>query len=59
MTPLGVPGEIARELASLQPAGQAERDAAWTRLTARLDEELVAKPGLYAELFELQAAGYR
>ncbi len=22
-------------------------------------EELVAKPGLYAELFELQAAGYR
>jgi ATP-binding cassette subfamily B protein len=22
-------------------------------------EELVSKPGLYAELFELQAAGYR
>ena len=34
---------FARELASLDPARQAERDAAWTRLTARLDEELVAR----------------
>jgi NADPH-dependent glutamate synthase beta subunit-like oxidoreductase/NAD(P)H-flavin reductase len=34
---------FARELASLDPAAQAERDAAWTRLTARLDEELVAR----------------
>jgi NAD(P)H-flavin reductase len=34
---------FARELASLDPARQPERDAAWTRLTARLDEELVAR----------------
>ncbi|HEX3645067.1 MAG TPA: FAD-dependent oxidoreductase, partial [Vicinamibacterales bacterium] len=33
---------FARELASLDPARQAERDAAWTRLAARLDAELVA-----------------
>jgi NADPH-dependent glutamate synthase beta subunit-like oxidoreductase/NAD(P)H-flavin reductase len=32
-----------RELASLDPAGQADRDAAWTRLVARLDAELVAR----------------
>jgi NADPH-dependent glutamate synthase beta subunit-like oxidoreductase/NAD(P)H-flavin reductase len=34
---------FARELASLDPARQPERDAAWTRLTARLDEEFVAR----------------
>jgi NADPH-dependent glutamate synthase beta subunit-like oxidoreductase/NAD(P)H-flavin reductase len=34
---------FAREIAALDPARQAERDAAWTRLTARLDEELVAR----------------
>jgi NADPH-dependent glutamate synthase beta subunit-like oxidoreductase/NAD(P)H-flavin reductase len=34
---------FARELASLDPAGQAARDAAWTRLTARLDDDLVAR----------------
>ena len=34
---------FARELASLDPAGQADRDAAWRRLTARLDAELVAR----------------
>ena len=34
---------FARELASLDPAGQADRDAAWRRLIARLDEELVAR----------------
>src|SRR6185503_426488 len=33
---------FARELASLDPARQRERDAAWERLVARLDEELVA-----------------
>jgi NADPH-dependent glutamate synthase beta subunit-like oxidoreductase/NAD(P)H-flavin reductase len=32
-----------RELAALDPAGQADRDAAWSRLTARLNEELVAR----------------
>ena len=34
---------FARELAALQPSAQAERDAAWTRLTQRLDEDLVAR----------------
>ena len=34
---------FARELASLDPAGQADRDAAWARLVARLDAELVAR----------------
>jgi len=34
---------FARELASLDPAGQAGRDAAWKRLTARLDAELIAR----------------
>jgi NAD(P)H-flavin reductase len=34
---------FARELAALDPAGQAGRDAAWSRLTARLNEELVAR----------------
>jgi hypothetical protein len=38
-----VTGLFARELAALDPAGQAGRDAAWKRLTARLDEELVAR----------------
>ena len=33
---------FARELAALDPARQAERDASWARLVARLDEELVA-----------------
>jgi len=33
---------FARELAALDPDGQGDRDAAWTRLVARLDEELVA-----------------
>jgi NAD(P)H-flavin reductase len=31
-----------RELASLDPARQSDRDTAWARLVARLDEELVA-----------------
>ncbi len=34
---------FARELASLDPARQADRDAAWRRLTARLDDELIAR----------------
>ena len=34
---------FARELASLDPAGQAGRDAAWTDLTRRLDAELIAR----------------
>jgi NAD(P)H-flavin reductase/NADPH-dependent glutamate synthase beta subunit-like oxidoreductase len=34
---------FARELASLDPAGQAGRDDAWKRLTARLDAELLAR----------------
>jgi NADPH-dependent glutamate synthase beta subunit-like oxidoreductase/NAD(P)H-flavin reductase len=34
---------FARELASLDPTGQADRDAAWTRLVALLDTELVAR----------------
>ncbi len=34
---------FARELAALEPALQPERDAAWARLTARLDEELIAR----------------
>jgi NADPH-dependent glutamate synthase beta subunit-like oxidoreductase/NAD(P)H-flavin reductase len=34
---------FARELAALDPAGQADRDAAWRRLIARLDEELIAR----------------
>jgi NADPH-dependent glutamate synthase beta subunit-like oxidoreductase/NAD(P)H-flavin reductase len=34
---------FARELAALDSAGQADRDAAWTRLVARLDAELVAR----------------
>jgi hypothetical protein len=33
---------FARELAALDPDRQGDRDAAWTRLVARLDEELVA-----------------
>jgi NAD(P)H-flavin reductase len=33
---------FARELASLDPAAQPARDAAWTRLAARLDDELLA-----------------
>jgi NAD(P)H-flavin reductase len=33
---------FARELQSLDPSRQADRDAAWTRLTQRLDEELIA-----------------
>ena len=33
---------FARELAALDPARQADRDAAWARLVARLDDELVA-----------------
>jgi len=32
-----------RDLASLDPARQPQRDAAWARLTGRLDEELVAR----------------
>ena len=32
---------FARELAALDPAQQRDRDAAWARLVARLDEELV------------------
>src|SRR5207248_773782 len=34
---------FARELASLDPAAQPERDAAWRRLAARMDDELVAR----------------
>jgi len=34
---------FARELASLDPAGQGDRDIAWTRLVKRLDEELIAR----------------
>jgi NADPH-dependent glutamate synthase beta subunit-like oxidoreductase/NAD(P)H-flavin reductase len=34
---------FARELAALDPAGQAERDASWSQLTARLDEDLTAR----------------
>src|SRR4051794_7728566 len=34
---------FARELAALDPAAQADRDAAWRRLTAGLDEDLVAR----------------
>jgi NAD(P)H-flavin reductase len=34
---------FARELASLDPERQPERDAAWRRLAARLDAELVAR----------------
>ena len=34
---------FARELASLDPAQQPARDAAWNALTARLDDELVAR----------------
>jgi NADPH-dependent glutamate synthase beta subunit-like oxidoreductase/NAD(P)H-flavin reductase len=34
---------FARELAALDPAGQADRDAAWTRLVTRLDAEFVAR----------------
>jgi len=33
---------FARELASLDPARQSDRDTSWARLVARLDEELVA-----------------
>jgi NADPH-dependent glutamate synthase beta subunit-like oxidoreductase/NAD(P)H-flavin reductase len=32
---------FARELAALDPAQQRDRDGAWTRLVARLDEELI------------------
>ncbi len=34
---------FARELASLDPATQADRDRAWRALTAKLDDELVAR----------------
>jgi NAD(P)H-flavin reductase len=34
---------FARDLAALDPGRQRERDAAWTRLVERLDEELVAR----------------
>ncbi len=34
---------FARELAALDPAGQSERDADWRRLTARLDQDLIAR----------------
>ncbi len=34
---------FAREMATLDPAGQAERDAAWSRLVARLDADLIAR----------------
>ncbi len=34
---------FARELALLDPAAQPARDAAWTRLVARLDDELLAQ----------------
>src|SRR5256886_2705010 len=34
---------FARELASLDPAAQPERDAAWRRLAARMDDEPVAR----------------
>ena len=34
---------FARELASLDPAQQPTRDAAWTNLTRKLDDELVAR----------------
>src|SRR3954462_1954888 len=34
---------FARELASLDPGRQSDRDAAWTQLCARLDDELLAR----------------
>ena len=34
---------FARQLAALDPAGQADRDAAWARLVARLDADLIAR----------------
>ena len=34
---------FARELALLNPSGQVDRNAAWARLIARLDDELVAR----------------
>src|SRR3954468_20416710 len=34
---------FARELAALDPGAQADRDAAWRRLTAGLDQDLVAR----------------
>ena len=34
---------FAREMATLDPAGQAARDAAWSRLVARLDADLIAR----------------
>ncbi len=34
---------FARAVAALDPAGQAERDAAWLRLVARLDADLIAR----------------
>jgi NAD(P)H-flavin reductase len=34
---------FARELAGLDPGGQANRDASWRELVARLDEELLAR----------------
>jgi NADPH-dependent glutamate synthase beta subunit-like oxidoreductase/NAD(P)H-flavin reductase len=34
---------FARDIALLDPAGQGDRDAAWARLLARLDDELVAR----------------
>ena len=34
---------FARDIAALDPAGQGDRDAAWARLLARLDADLVAR----------------